>query len=156
MGSSETEAPTTGIAAQETPPPHALPNSPPSESGVAATGGRAAFRDIRPQLTDDELKQPGVQKLLLAMLQESDDERVGLKEYVGLYHDADKQAAVLGERVKRHNALDIFFGAGVGLGGTIIGLTPYLGDQDPVRGMITAFVGLALVIGATVGRIVQR
>jgi hypothetical protein len=125
-------------------------------SAVPSSGRRAAFRDIRRQLIDNDLSNPGVQKLLLAMLEEADTDRENLKPYVNLYHEADKKAAILSEQVKTQKALDIFFGVGIGLGGTIIGLAPFFGGVKPWYGVITALVGLSLIIGAIAGRIANK
>lgn len=142
--SADDKSPKTRLMTSENsiPPPHDNP----------ASGRRAAFRDVRRQLTDDELKSSGVQKLLLDMLQEADDEREGLRAYVNAFHTADKTAAVLGEQVKAQDALDIFFGAGVGLGGAVIGLVPFFWGTKPEYGIITGIVGLSLTLGAIVGR----
>ncbi len=121
-------------------------------SAVPSSGRRAAFRDIRRQLTDDELSSTGVQKLLLAMLEEADTDRDNLEPYVNLYHEADKKAAILSEQVKTQKTVEIFLGVGVGLGGTIIGLTPFFWGVKAVFGVITGLVGLGLIIGAIVGR----
>jgi hypothetical protein len=126
--------------------------APPPASDNPASGRRAAFRDVRRQLTDDELKSSGVQKLLLDMLLEADDEREGLRSYISAFHTADKTAAVLGMQVKAQEALDIFFGVGVGLGGTVIGLVPFFWGVNPEYGIVTGIVGIGLAIGATVGR----
>lgn len=145
-----------GLAVQELPSASDDRKPPPPESAVPATGGRAALRDVRRQLTDEELKNPGVQKLLLDMLQETDDEREGLRSYVDRFHDADKTAAVLRETVKTHTAIEIFFGVGVGLGGAIIGLSPFFWGTKPGYGVITGIVGLSLMIGSTIGRAVKK
>jgi hypothetical protein len=129
---------------------------PPPDSAVAPTGRRAAFRDVRRQLTDEELKNPGVQKLLLDMLQDADDEREGLRPYVDRFHEADKIAAVLREEVKTHTAIEVFFGVGVGLGGAIIGLAPFFWGIKPEYGVITGIVGLGIMIGSTIGRVVKK
>jgi len=117
------------------------------------TGRRKSFSNIRRQMTDEELSSPGVQKLLIDMLEESESECENLKNYVSSYHVADKRAAILGERLTKDNKIDIFFGVGVGLGGAILGLIPFFSDDKPLYGVVCGFVGFALVIGATIGRI---
>ena len=150
------EAPLPGPPVQARPSPSEEPKAPPSDSAVPSSGRGAAFRDVRRQLTDEELKSPGVQKILLDMLQEADDERENLTSYVSGFHNADKNAAVLQERLKTHTAIEVFFGVGVGLGGAIIGLAPFLWGAKPEYGVITGIIGLGLMIGATVGRVVKK
>lgn len=155
MKEQQPEAPTSGPPVQASPPSTSR-EPPPPDSAVPATGRRAAFRDIRRQLTDEELKNPGVQKLLLDMLQESDEEREGLRSYVDRFHTADKASAVLMETVKTHTAIEVFFGVGVGLGGAIIGLAPFFWVSKAEYGVITGIIGLGMMIGSTIGRVVKR
>ncbi|MBI5375817.1 MAG: hypothetical protein HZA77_10300 [Candidatus Schekmanbacteria bacterium] len=126
------------------------------ESGVPPSGRRAAFRDVRRQLTDEELFSPGVQKLILGLLEEADDEREYLRSYINLYHESDKKAAVLSEKLLTQKAIEIFFGVGVGLGGAIIGLMPFFWGEKSEYGVIAGIVGLCIIVGASVGRIVKR
>ena len=127
-----------------------VPNHP---EDPVPTGRRQSFSKVRRQMTDEELSSAGLQKLLIDMLEESENECANLKNYVSSYHGADKRAAILGERLLKDNKIDIFFGVGVGLGGAILGLIPFFADDKPLYGVICGFVGLALVTGATIGRI---
>ena len=156
MKEHQPEAPSSGPSEQAPPSVSDDRKPPPLDSSVPASGRRAAFRDVRRQLTDEELKNPGVQKLLLDMLQEADDEREELRSYVDRFHDANKTAAVLREELKTHTAIEVFFGVGIGLGGAIIGLAPFFWGKEPKYGGITAIVGLGLMVGSTLGRTVKK
>jgi len=156
MSENQPEAPNSGPPLQQRAPDSDNPAAPPPESAVPATGRRAAFRDVRRQLTDEELKGPGVQKLLLDMLQEADDDREGLRSYVDRFHEADKKTAILSGQVNTNTTIEVFFGVGVGLGGAIIGLAPFFWDAKPEYGVITGLVGLGLIVGSTIGRLVKR
>ena len=156
MKEHQPEAPSSGPSEQALPLASEDRQPPPPDSAVPASGKRAALRDVRRQLTDEELKSPGVQKLLLDMLQEADDEREELRPYVDRFHDANKTAAVLREGLKTHTAIEVFFGVGVGLGGAIIGLSPFFWGMKPLYGGITVIVGLCLMIGSTIGRAVKK
>ena len=151
----ETETSSSVVTTQttSTEPPVEQPQTP--GTSVPSSGRRLAFRDIRRQLTDTELSSTGVQKLLLEMLEEADVNCDHLQPYVELYHEADKRAAILGEQLKTPRRIEIFFGVGVGLGGAIIGLTPFFGEIKSEYGWNTAIIGLLLVGGATVGRIAK-
>lgn len=156
MADKQTEAPTPGPSSQSEPAPSQEPETPPSDSAVPAFGKRAAFRDLRRQLTEEELKNSGVQKLLLEMLKEADDNLEELRSFENQFHETDKKAAVLKEQLKTHNVIEIFFGIGVGLGGAIIGLTPFLWTARPAYGVIALVVGCGLMIGSAIGRIIRR
>jgi hypothetical protein len=156
MTEHQPEVPLPDPGVQARPSPSEEPKPPPLDSSVPSSGRRAAFRDVRRQLTDEELKSPVVQKLLLDMLQEADDERESLRSYVSGFHNADKTAAVLQEQLKTHTAIEVFFGVGVGMGGAIIGLAPFLWGAKTEFGVITGIIGLGLIIGATIGRVVKK
>lgn len=119
------------------------------------TGKRAALRDLRRELSDNELSNSGVQKLLLEMLENADDECERLRTLADAFYSADKKCAVLTEKVRTHKAIDVFFGAGVGLGGGIIGLAPFFWDTGQGHGWMALLLGALLVSGATVGRLVK-
>lgn len=122
---------------------------------VAPTGRRQAFRDIRRQLQEAELASPGVQKLLLEDLERAESECDVLQGYVERYHQADKRAAVLEERLRTHTAVEILFGVGISVGSAIIGFVPSLWDAS-AKGPVALALGVLLVGGASIARIVKR
>lgn len=127
----------------------------PTSTTIATTGKRQAFRDIRRQITEADLANPGVMRLVLENLERADAECEILSGFVDRYYAADKQAAVLNEKLRTQTALEVLFGIGVGLGGAIVGITPLFWDGTS-KGPITLAVGLLLVGGSTVARIVKR
>ena len=124
-------------------------------TAIATTGKREAFRNLVRQLSSDELSNSGVQKLLLEDLEKAESECETLQGYVERFHDADKRAAVLDERLHKQTAFDILFGVGVGLGGAIIGVSPVFWDTTS-KGPIALVIGILLVAGSTAARIVKR
>lgn len=126
-----------------------------AQEPTPATGRRQAFRDLRRQLTDEDLRSAGVQKLLLDDLERAETRCESLSSYVDRFHTADKQAAVLEERIKTDKASEISFGVGIGLGGAVMGLAPLFWNEQP-RGWLALGIGVALIIGATITRAVRR
>ena len=127
------------------------------DAGTApARSRRPSFGGIRRQLTEAELASPAIQKLLLDMLEETEASRDEYKSYIEAYHAADKRAGILGEKLNRDRAVDVFFGVGVGLGGTILGLSPFLWEKGIVYGVISLIIGVAIIIGASIGRLVKQ
>lgn len=120
------------------------------------SGRRISLSKVRRQLTDEELSSPGVQKLILDILEEAETERDNLKSFVSAYYEADKKSAIFAEKLVKDNKIDVFFGVGVGLGGAILGLTPFLGKTETLYGVICAIVGLALIIGSSIGRLIKK
>ncbi|MDD4993030.1 MAG: hypothetical protein PHR83_12435 [Paludibacter sp.] len=140
-------------------PPEPDPKSPidPIETGkTPLTGKRLALRSVKKQLTDEELAQSGTQKMLLEMLEDAENEADNMKTYVSSFYEADKKAAILGEKLNADKSIEIFFGVGVGLGGAIFGLVPFFWVKDVTFGLICLVVGLSLTIGSCIGRAVKR
>ena len=125
------------------------------QPSVAPTGKRQAFRDLRRQLTDDELSGPGVQKLILDELEQSEAECEVLQGYIQRYHEADKRAAVLEERTKTARVIEILHGAMLALGGAIIGLTPVFWPNRLLT-FLTLSLGSLLVLLAVIARILKQ
>ena len=125
------------------------------QNQVPPTGKRQALRNVKKQLTDEELTQSGTQKMLLEMLEESESEKDNIKSYVTSFYEADKKAAILGEKINTVKSIEIFFGVGVGLGGAIFGLAPFFWAKDSSYGLICLMIGLCLTIGASIGRAVK-
>lgn len=127
-----------------------------NDSGVPTSGKRAAFKDIRRQITETELTNPGVQKLLLDMLEEADMKRGEAEVFIERFHEADKKASILEEKLISNQTIEIFFGVGVGLGGTIIGLSPFFLSLGNAYGIVCVVLGLALLVGAVIGRVFKK
>lgn len=124
----------------------------------AATGKREAFRNLRRDITDEELRSTGVAKLILDELERTEAERDDLRKYVDRYHEADKLAAVgpLNERLKANRRVDTLFGVGVGLGGTLLGASySFYTPGHPGAAITTAVIGLALLITSALVKLVK-
>lgn len=133
------------------------PTSPPPAitAAVPATGRRPAFQDLKLQLTDADLANPGTQKCILDMLIRAEEECNDLKEYRTNFYESDKRAGILDEKLKSNKINETMFGVGVGVGCAIMGLAPFFWDNT-AKGWITLAVGSVLVLGATIGRIVFK
>jgi hypothetical protein len=123
---------------------------------VPSSGKRQAFKDIRRQLSESDLATPGVQKMLLEELQLAEDKCELLEAYVERYHDADKRAAVLDEKLSAQTAFDVLFNISFGVGCAIIGLAPFFWEMRGSAGPLSLAVGIVLAAGATVASVKRR
>ena len=162
------QQPATGAGAAPAPPPVPVPapEAPGAPQGGVApapatmpTTGRQAFRDIRRQLTDAELANPGVQKIILDDFERAELRCVEMEAYVDRFHAADKRAGVLEEKLRTERALEVFFGLGTGFGGAIVGLAPFLFelfDDNKIPGIVALVLGAGMIAGASIGRAIKR
>jgi hypothetical protein len=134
-------------------------SSPATPISAPVTGQRVAFKDLKRQLTPDELSNTGTQKLILDALicaeEERNDLKAELKIIVSKYHDADKLASVLDQKLKTNKANEVLFGVLVGFGCGCIGLAPFFWDNK-VQGIIALTLGVVATVIGTLCRIFNK
>ena len=129
--------------------------------------GQQAFRKISRELTEQDLANSAVQKLLLSEIDRLEKEKEEYKHYlekekeehkhyVERFHEADKKVAVLEQKSRTALALDIIFGGCLTVGGSIIGLARE-GQQFELIvggvGVVVLIIGIvAKVLFATRGK----
>jgi hypothetical protein len=130
--------------------------APPPAANVAS-GSVQALRDLRRELTEDDLRNPGVVKLILDRLDAALTRCGVLEAFQERFHESDKEVAVLSERVRSRIALDIAWGAGVAIGAMCVGLAPGLWAGMPTwAGPVVLSVGVALIaLGVTVRAVLR-
>jgi len=150
----------------EDPPelPHELPQASPvgpealaaqGQPTAPASGKRSSFRDIRRQLSEEELKQTGVQKLLIEDFERAETECEMVQGFVERYHEKDKEVARLTEKLKTNIALEIMTSVGLAGGGAIVSLAPTFYPIDTTKGIAAIGVGFLFILGSALAKIVQ-
>ena len=104
---------------------------------------RRVFSEIHRVIDPVDLKNPGVQKLLLEMLEQAESEREECRAYVDRFHQADKRSAILEEKQRTFWAIEAFFAIGVSIGSILL-----------ANGNI--ILGLCLIILSILARIIKR
>ncbi len=94
------------------------------------------------QLTEDDLKSPGVRKLLLGQLDEYENCKNKLEKTIMNFHSKDKETAVLTERLKSFVSFDWIYTSLLTVGSILIG---YYASQ-PDKGLILLILGIVSVI----------
>ena len=120
------------------------------------TKGRKAFSKLRRELSDEELKSPAVQRLLIDDIERLEKENGKLSHFQDIYHDADKQAAILKEKLKTHIAVEIIFGVCLTIGAALIGFSPSLWDPSKPHGWASIALGVVLIVGGIASKVVKR
>lgn len=98
------------------------------------------------QLTEDDLKSPGVRKLLLGQLDEYETCKSRLEITITKFHSKDKETAVLTEKLKTFVNFDWIYTCLLTIGSILIG---YYASQ-PSQGYILIILGIASVIIALI------
>lgn len=150
------EAPNQAIGAPSQEAAQAAPQPvPDSRLEVPAVGSRLSIRDIRRQLTEEELRQTGVQKLLIEDFERAEKECLRLQEYEAKFHESDKRVGVLEEKLKVNLATDIISGVGIAGGASIMSLAPYFWDATTRKGAIALVVGFLFIVGSVIAQAVK-
>lgn len=122
-------------------------------SGLPMPKGKQAFQYITRELSDDDLKNPAVGKLLLNEIDRLEIENDELGDYKEQFHEADKKVAVLKEKSKTHLVAEITSVGCIAIGGILIGH----GMSEPSNWIIGCGA-LVFIIGivAIVAKVVKR
>lgn len=94
------------------------------------------------QLTEDDLKSPGVRKLLLGQLDEYETCKSKLEITMKNFYSKDKETAVLSEKLKSYVNFDLIYTSLLSVGSILIG---YYASQ-PNQGLILLFIGIFSVL----------
>lgn len=98
------------------------------------------------QLTEDDLKSPGVRKLLLGQLDEYETCKSKLEITMTNFHLKDKETAVLTEKIKSFVSFDWIYTSLLTVGSILIG---YYASQ-PTQGKVLLILGIASVFIALI------
>jgi hypothetical protein len=104
-----------------------------------------AFRNIRYDLTEEELASPGVQRMILNEAEELLSRVEKLEVFQDKYYEADKARAVLTEGKKTSTAIDIINGFCIAGGASLMSIAPAFW-ADGSKGSILLIVGGLFIV----------
>lgn len=125
-----------------------------SESSISRSKDLQAFRRIPRELTEEELANSAVQKLLVGNLDRLETEKEQYRLYMERFHEADKKVAVLEEKGKTKLALEILSGTCLTGGGLAIGQINALWPQP--LGWIAVVLGIVFLVGGIYAKKVKE
>ena len=135
------------------------PDLEPEDTGEGAlvpqVKGRRAFSRLRRELSDEELASPAVQRLLIDEIERLEKENFEAIEYRDRYHEADKKAAIVEEKLKTSVAQEVIFGVCLTVGSAALGYAPSVWSTQPT-GWISIAFGVVLIIGGIASKVVRR
>ena len=135
--------------------PDQEPEHPMETVPVVQNKGRRAFTNVRRELSDEELSSPATQRMLIDDIERLEKEKFELIEYQEKYHEADKRAAILQEKVNRSVTQEIIFTVCLAVGAASLGYAPAVWSAQPTGWIAIAF-GLILIGGGIASRVVKR
>jgi hypothetical protein len=111
------------------------------------------YARVKRELSDEELKSPAVQKLLLSehdrMLQEVNR----LKQMEVKYHEIDKECAILKEKQKTANASEVLYTFCVTGGSLLAGVSSLFWNQ---KGWLFLAIGVLFVTGGVIFKWIRK
>ena len=116
---------------------------------------RPAFAGLTRGLSDEDLKSPGAQKLLLDSLVRVEEESTVLRRFQEKFHDADKKTAVLEERLKTKIAFEILSTGSLTIGSAALGYARSL-TSTPTGGWFALAFGTVLIIVGIAAKVIRR
>jgi len=124
------------------------------QEAAEAKKKRRATSKLRRELTEDELTSSGALRLLLDELDQSEQRVSELSEFQKCFYNADKEKAVLEERMRHSIASEIIFGTNLTLGALLIGLSPSYEVTNLSEYLIG--IGILLIVGGIASRVVRK
>lgn len=107
----------------------------------------SAFRRITREITDDELSSPAARKFLLAEVDRLDEENRLLRGYQERFHEIDKRAALLENKIKRSVSGEFVSASGLAVGAAALGYAPAVWSSPPSGWIALAFGSILIVFG---------
>lgn len=104
------------------------------------------FSRLNRVLTEEDLKSPGVRKMLIGQLDEYEQCKGELSDYRDRFHAKDKEAAILTEKIAGFITFEWLYSLLLTLGSILIGFYASQSDQ----GILLLIVGIITVIVAVI------
>ena len=117
--------------------------------------GRKAFKNVRRELSDDELSLPAVQRLLIDEIDRLEQVNMELSGFQVRFFEADKNSAVLDEKLKANVAQDIIFGVCLTVGASLISVSLSYGIRE-TPSLVTLAAGLILIGAGIASKVAKR
>lgn len=122
------------------------------------------YSNIKREISEEDLKSPALQRILLSELDKLENRNLELENIVSVninifntlkdnYHATDKQKEVLEEKLKNHKSQEILYSFCLTSGSIIIGLAKLVWAEG--YGELFLGIGLFLIIGGILSKAVK-
>ncbi|MBZ9870499.1 hypothetical protein LB542_06470 [Mesorhizobium sp. BR1-1-9] len=120
-----------------------------------AKGSRRSFTAIRRELSEDDLKSPAVQKMLLDDTDRLDEELKEAKGFRERFHDADKQRAILQEKLKTHTGFEVMSSGCLAVGGAAFGYAPNIWAAQQTTSIILLLIAAIVTLAGLWAKVLR-
>ena len=120
---------------------------------------KGAFSKINRELTEEDLKSPGTQRLILNELDKYEQCKVELDFYREQYYERSSDCKVYEEKLKSNTTNEVASGFLLAFGPSLITLTPSIVDKNGewyYLSTIVLIIGIILLAGGIIATIIKR
>lgn len=118
--------------------------------------GRRSFASVRRDLDNEELKSPGVQKMLLDDVERLEREVSELKGFRDQFYDEAKKCAVLSEKRKLYIGIEVVHAACLSIGSVAISYAIAFWSTEKSGSGLALGGGVVLIAAALLAKWLQR
>jgi len=108
---------------------------------------RKALSLVKRELSESDLKNPGVQKMLMDDLERAEDEISELKTYRDKFYTADRDLAVTKEKLKTRWSIELITTGCIALGAAVLANLPEAWKHQPYGWLVLVIGGTLTVVG---------
>ena len=138
-------------------PTHGIVNSGDQNGGEKKS--TRAFSKISRELSEDDLKSPGTQRLLLNEIDQFEECKTELDKYRTLYFERNTDCAVYEEKLKSNATLEVATSSLLALGPALMSLSPSITNKEGewyYLSTIILILGLVMLIGGITAKIIKH
>lgn len=120
---------------------------------------KGAFSKINRELTEDDLKSPGTQRLILNELDKYEACKAELDFYRKHYYEVTSECKVYEEKLKSNTTNEVASGFLLALGPSLMTLAPSIVNKNGdwyYLSTIVLFIGILLLSGGIIAKIIKR
>ena len=112
------------------------------------------YSKLRRELADDDLSNPAVQKLLISEIDKLESRVCELELIETKYHETDKDKAVLEEKLRTYNSMEVLYSFCLAIGSGLLGFASMFEVEK--KGWIFIVSGSILIIGGILSKLVKK
>jgi hypothetical protein len=110
------------------------------------------YSKLKREITEEDLKHPAVQRILLSEIDKLEIENIELKKIRDKYYEVDKTKAVIEEKLQKVTSNEILFTFSLTIGSIIIGFAASDSNKLADYKWLFIVIGAILIIGGLISK----